>query len=400
MKHAVKWTIAVLVVVLVAGGVLRAMSARKAQQAALATSQATNATQAQSVVELARTDVGAARTRLISQGLPVTGSLKAVDSAFVKARVAGELQGLSVREGDLVKAGQVLGRIESTEYPARLRQARDQAESARAQVDIARRQFENNKALVDQGFISKTALDTSQANLNAAQSTYSAALGAVDVARKSVDDSVLKSPIAGQVSQRLAQTGERVAVEAKIVEIIDVSRLELEAPLGAADSLDIRPGQAAQLYIEGSSRPVAARVARINPSAQAGSRSVLAYLSLDKAAGDGLSLRQGLFARGTIGTVQVSLLSVPVSAVRTDKPSPYVQLVEDGRVVHKGVETGARGDFEGLPVVAVTGIAENAVVISGAVGSLREGTAVRFTASMSPTGTPARPAQPARPSTP
>ena len=68
------------------------------------------------------------------QGLAISGSLKAVTSAVVKARVAGEIQGFSVREGDFVKAGQVIARIESSEYPSRVRQAREQTESSRAQV--------------------------------------------------------------------------------------------------------------------------------------------------------------------------------------------------------------------------------------------------------------------------
>ena len=100
------------------------------------------------------------------------------------------------------------------------------------------------------------------------------------------------------VAQRLAQPGERVAVDGRIVEIVDLSRLELEATLSAADSVAVRVGQQAVLRVEGNDRAIAARVARINPSAQAGSRSVLAYLAIDDPAG----LRQGLFAQGTLGT--------------------------------------------------------------------------------------------------
>jgi hypothetical protein len=72
---------------------------------------------------------------------------------------------------------------------------------------------------------------------------------------------------------------------------------------------------------------------------------------------------------------------VPVSAVRTDKPTPYVQVVENHQIVHKPVEPGVRGNdaASGEPMVAVKGLAENAVVLQGAVGSLREGTAVKFT---------------------
>ena len=321
-----------------------------------------------------------AKTRELSQGLALSGPLKAINSAFVKARVAGELQGLTVREGDFVKAGQVVARVDATEYQSRVQQAQQQADSARAQVDIVQRQYDNNQALVNQGFISKTALDASQANLNAGKANHNAALAAVAVAKKSLDDTVLRAPLSGQVAQRLAQPGERVGVEAKVLEIVDLSRLELEASLSAADALAVRPGQMATLQIEGTTQTVNATVARINPSAQAGSRSVLVYLSVDNSAGSS-GLRQGLFAQGTLGTARTALLAVPVSAVRTDKPTPYVQVVENTQVIHKPVEPGVRGNdaVSGEPMVAVKGLAENAVVLQGAVGSLREGTAVKFT---------------------
>lgn len=395
MKRWAKWAVAGLIVLLIAGGVLRALAARKAQQQALAESSAAH--KDMGLVELAATDVVKAQVRELVQGLPVSGSLKAVNSAVIKARVAGELQGLALREGDVVKAGQVIARIDAAEYQSRVRQAREQAESAKAQVDVVQRQYDNNKALVDQGFISKTALDTSLANLNAAQSTYKAALAATDVAAKSLDDTVLKAPISGQVSQRLAQPGERVGIDTKIVEIVDLSRLELEATLSAADSMDVRVGQSAQLQVEGSRQPVTAVVARINPSAQAGSRSVLAYLSMDNPGVSGASgeagappLRQGLFAQGTLGTARTSLLALPVSAVRTDKPAPYVQAVENGVVVHKPVELGARGAAGGDSLVAVKGLEEGALVVRGEIGALREGTKVRFTQLAA-----AGPAQPA-----
>ena len=382
-KSWMKWAVALAITLLVAAGIARTLSVRKAQQLALATS---TASKDLGTVELAATDVVKVQMLDITQGLPVSGSLKAVNSALIKARVAGELQGLMVREGDFVKAGQIIARIDASELQSRVRQAREQAESAKAQVDVVQRQYDNNKALVDQGFISKTALDTSLANLNAAQSSYKAAQAATDVASKSVEDTILKAPISGQVAQRLAQPGERVAIDARIIEIVDLSRLELEATLSAADSTQVQVGQSAKLQIEGSPKTVAAKVARINPSAQAGSRSVLAYLSIDNtgstdggSGGKALPLRQGLFAQGTLGTAKASMLAVPLGTVRTDKPAPYVQAIENGRVVYKSVEVGARGTAGQVDVVTIKGPADGTVVILGNIGNLREGTQVRFT---------------------
>ena len=372
MKSWLKWLIVALVLVALAAGAWRLLSGRQAQKIALEAQQAAQKTQA--VVELAAADLVRLKTVDLVQGLAIAGPLRAINTAFVKARVAGELQGLSLREGDRVTAGQVVARIEATESQARVRQAQQQAEAARAQVDIARRSFENNRSLVEQGFISKTALDTSLANLSAAEASYRAAQAGAELAAKALDDTVLRAPMAGVVAQRLAQPGERVAIDTRILEIVDLSRLELEASISPADSLRVKAGQVARLTIEGASAPLAAKVVRVNPSALSGSRAVLAYLSVQPNPG----LRQGLFAQGTLATGTVSVLAAPLNAVRTDKPLPYVQLIQDGAVLHQTVELGARGESDGQSLVGLKGVSENALLLSGTVGSLRAGTRVKL----------------------
>ena len=350
----------------------RGLRARQAAQ------QTQAASAAAPVIELRALDVAPVELRELAVSLPISGSLRAVRSAFVKARVPGELLGLTVREGDRVQAGQVIARVESTEYDERMRQAQRQAEAAQAQVAIAQRQYDNNRALVDEDFISRTALDASAASLDAARATARAAQAGTEVARKSVSDTVLKAPISGQIAQRLAQPGERVAPDARIVEIVDLSQLELEATLSPADSVAVRVGQGARLSIEGATTPVQATVARINPSAQAGSRGVTVYLTVQPEPG----LRQGLFAQGTLTVGQQRALAVPLSSVRTDKPTPYVQLVDGtgdaARVVHRAVTPGERAVIDGETWVAVTGLAAGSRVLRGAAGALREGTRVRL----------------------
>ncbi|RZI71485.1 MAG: efflux transporter periplasmic adaptor subunit, partial [Variovorax sp.] len=94
-RHWIRWTLAALVLLAIVGGVLRAVSARKAQQATVATA----AAPAETEVTLNPAEVVRAASRELAQTLPVSGTLRAVDSAVVKARVAGELMGLTAREG-------------------------------------------------------------------------------------------------------------------------------------------------------------------------------------------------------------------------------------------------------------------------------------------------------------
>ena len=373
MKRALGWATAALVVLAIGLALGRAYKASNAPTPALAVLPAAGQ------IELAATDVTSIQLMDITQGLRVTGALKAVNAAIVKARVAGELQMLNVREGDTVAAGQVLAKIDPSEFQARLQQAQQQADAALAQIDIAQRQFANNKALVDQGFISKTALDTSLSNLQAAQATHRAALAFADIVRQSLNDTVLKAPISGQVAQRLAQAGERVGVDARILEIVDLRQLELESYLPSVDVPKLKLGQQAQLRVEGAVGPVTARLVRVNPSAQAGTRSVLIYLRIEQPAGQSMALRQGLFAEGLLNASNTRVLAVPLKSVRTDQVQPFVQLVRQGKVHHQTVTLGLRGMAGSEDMVAVEGLVEGDLVIKGAIGLLRQGSTVLFT---------------------
>ena len=368
MKVRVRWILLIVVILGLLAGVARIVSNRSQQKNELDKS-----SQISQIIDLFSNDTLILKNQTLTIDLPVSGTLRAVNTAIVKARVAGEVIQLSVREGDRVNKGDVLAQIDPREFQQKLVQAEQQADSARSQIDIAKRQFDNNKALVDQGFISKTALDTSSATLAGAQATFNAAQAAADVARKSLEDTFLKAPISGQVSARLVQPGERAAIDSRIIELVDVSQMEVEVALSPSDASQVRVGQTGQLSIEGYEKPVQAKVQRINPSLQAGSRSVLVYLQITQTSG----LRQGLFVQGQIATGQLQSLALPLNAIRTDKPQPYVQIVEKGKVSHKNVVMLQRGqlsqDINAEPWVIVQGLSDPSIVIKGELGSLREG---------------------------
>jgi membrane fusion protein (multidrug efflux system) len=384
MNRRLRWLLVVaLTAVLVAGSLVWIQGRRTLGPGTPAASlhEGDRAATATLALELTPADIVTATMAPLSRGVPVSGTVKAVRSALVKARVPGELIEITVREGEQVRRGQVLVRHDTTELDLRLLQARQQVASAQAQFETTRRTLANNRALLDQGFISSTALETSIHNETAARAALSVAQATADLAAKSLADATLRSPIDGWVSQRLMQPGERAPVDARILEIVDLSRLEVEVAVPAEDVVGLQPGRPAALDVDGVPGQIPARVARINPSAQPGSRAVAVYLTIDGQPG----LRQGLFARGTVLLEERAAVVLPPTAVKIDRPLPYVRVLEGSRIVSRTVRTGVRGQAAGQELVEIVeGLAEGERVLAGSVGAVSEGVAWRA----SPVGGP------------
>lgn len=381
MNRRLRWLLVFALIVALIAAVVAGLSPwmqgrRPSAPAAAPTAASATASDAV-VLELTTADILTARTAPLARSVPVSGTVRAVRSALVKARVPGEVVEISVREGEQVRRGQVLVRQDTTELDLRLRQARQQVASAQAQFETARRALANNRALVDQGFISPTALETSIHNETAARAALSVAQAAADLAAKSLADAALSSPIDGWVSQRMMQPGERAPVDARILEIVDLSRMEIEVAVPAEDVVGLQAGRPATLQVDGVPGEIEARVARINPSAQPGSRAVAVYLGIDGQPG----LRQGLFARGEVLLEERIALTVPPSAVRVDRPLPYVRVLQGSRITSRTVRTGVRGRAAGQDAVEIVeGLTEGDRVLAGSVGAVAEGAAWRASA--------------------
>ncbi|GIZ53258.1 secretion protein HlyD [Noviherbaspirillum aridicola] len=329
------------------------------------------------VLEFLPSDVVQARVGELRRQLPLTGSLRALRQASVKARVPGEVREVLVREGESVKAGQVLVRMDAADYQARLEQARGSLQAARGQLDIAVRSRDNNRALLDKGFISQNAFDTAESQYRIAQANVDSARGALDVARKAVGDTVIRAPIAGTVSSRSVQPGEKVAADSRLLDVVDLAQLEMEAAVPAADILNVAVGQEVRLRVEGMPAPLVARVARINPATTAGSRSIMIYVQVDNPQG---LLRAGMFADAQLTLERrTDVLLVPAGAVQKDGGASFVYTIENGRLARRPVTPGMQGsDGERDAVEILSGLAPGAQVVRTNLGALRPGTEVRL----------------------
>jgi RND family efflux transporter MFP subunit len=324
----------------------------------------------QPVLEFTQADLYIAQPGPLERTLPLTGTLTPLTEATVKAKVAGELVEVTVREGQRVEKGAVLARIDQTEVKARVAAREADVEAARAQLVWAQKNRSTQLALLEKKFISQNAFDNVQSNYDVAAAKLRAAQADLVVAQKSLGDSVLVAPFSGIVAERHAQPGERVPLDAKVVTVVDLSRLELEAAVPASAIGQARVGQTLSFRVDGfGERTFAGRIERINPATSAGSRSINVYAVIEN---PDAALRKGMFAQGALllGRVDGALV-IPASAVREEAGQGFVYALVDGRVRKKSIKVGSTDTAGRLQVL--DGIEAGDRIVRNNLGSLREG---------------------------
>ncbi len=329
------------------------------------------------VLEFLPQDLYTVQPLRLERTLPITGTLVPRAEATVKARVAGELAEYSVREGEAVKQGQALGRIDAADLQSRVNARAADLQAARAQVVLAEKNRATQQALLAQRFISQNAFDSTQSGYDVALARQAAAESELALARKSLADTRLEAPLSGIVAERIAQPGERIAVDGRVLRIVDISRLELEAAVPASDIPLVRKGQRVALRVDGfGAREFAGQIERINPGTVAGARAVTVYAVIGNADG---ALRGGMFVQGALNLDTAdAVLAIPVSAVREELGMTYVYVLDAGVVRRKTVRTGA-ADAAGR-VQVLSGIGAGERIVKANLGNLREGARARVAA--------------------
>jgi RND family efflux transporter MFP subunit len=324
------------------------------------------------VMEFVPADVATVDMRSLAHTLNFSGSLMPLLQPTVRSKVTGEVRKVMVREGDRVAEGQVIATVDTQEAQARLDAQVAALEEAKAKLSIAEKNRENNRQLLRQKFISQNAFDTTESTFEASAASMRSAEAQVRLARKSMDDAVIRSPMSGIVSRKMVNVGDKVAVDSQMFTVVDLSRMEIEAPAPASEVPGVKAGQGVKFRVDGfGDRQFEGHVERINPTAEPGSRAILIYISV--ANHDG-ALKGGMFAKGEIALDKApKTMVIPATALREEAGQAFVFTIEDGKIARRAVTVGLREEQVGL-VEVKDGLQQGAAVVAARVSGLKVGT--------------------------
>jgi RND family efflux transporter MFP subunit len=301
--------------------------------------------------------------------------------ATLKSKVGGEVELMPLREGQDVREGEMLARIDTRNLQAQYDRQVAAVERARADLDLATLHRDKNRVLLEKHYISQNTYEATESAHAGMVASLKLAEADARLAKISLEDAVVRAPFAGTIAKRHVQPGEKVSMDSNIVTLVDLRQMVLEAAVPAADIPAVEIGQPARFKVGGfGAREFVGEVQRINPITADGSRAITVYIAVPN---PNRALKGGMFAQGALKLDKTEpVLAVPQRAVHEDAGATYVYTLRDDKIARTTVKVGAAapgGSFvevrEGLAAgdrVIVTEITsaqvgQNVVVRAGSV---------------------------------
>jgi RND family efflux transporter MFP subunit len=331
---------------------------------------------APAAVRVGPENVVAVARDVIVVGPTISGEIRAVREATVRAEIGGSMTQVSVEEGQAVRKGALLGRIETRTLDDARQSASSAVRSAENQVAVARREMERTETLVKAGALAARDLDVARSSVTAADAQLADAKSRLASAERQLGDTVLRAPIDGIVSTRAVNAGDVVSIGTELVTIIDPSSMRLEASVQSDDLSRLQVGQTVEFSVRGYDQRFEGRIQRISPQADPTTRQVPIYVSIPNVGG---RLVAGLFAEGRVVGERAEGLVVPANAVNT-QGAAWVLRVADGRTERVDVTLGLR-DPRTERVQIAAGVTEGDTLLRGAAQGITPGTPVTVSVS-------------------
>ena len=346
-------------------------------------SAAADGSAAPAVVEIGRENVVTAGTAQISVGPLVSGELRAAREATVRAEIRGSVLQIGPEEGQSVRRGALLARIETRTLEDSLQSADSQLQSTTEALEVAERELARTERLVQGGALAERDLEAARNAASAARAQRDDARARLASARRSLRDATVRSPLAGLVAQRHVGVGDVVTEGRELYTIIDPSSMRLEASVPSDQLGAVTVGASVNFEVRGyPGQSFAGTIERISPMADPVTRQVSIFVTIPNTQG---RLVAGLFAQGRVLQEVRTALVVPLTAVNERTPEPWVLRVRGGKTEKVAVTLGLR-DPQTERVELSGGVEEGDVLLVGAAQGMTPGTPVKIRAAAAASG--------------
>lgn len=305
--------------------------------------------------------------------------------------VSGKIVQVGPREGEQVKKGQLLARIDSTNYALSAKTAAAQLEQARIGSERAKDEYRRMKMLYDSRSLAPNDFQKFKATYESANQQLDQAVANEQMAQKRLSDTTLYAPITGYISKRSVELGETATSGRPVFEIVRLDPVEISVGVPETDVHLVRIGQSAEIKVPalpGESFTGTVRV--INVSADSSTRTYMTRIAVDNPKH---ILRVGMIAEASIRGDQIlNITTLPGEAVVRDHQGAtevFVYYPDPGRVYAKRVEIGS---VYGEEVEIKSGLSGNEWIVFAGQERLRDGAPVSTTAADAPAGPVGAPA--------
>jgi RND family efflux transporter MFP subunit len=319
---------------------------------------------------LAPEDVRPVDAGLHAVGPVITGSVQPERRADLRAEVSAVVLQVLKDNGEAVRRGELLVRLDDTAIRESLASAEEAARASAQSADQAERTFQRLKTLQAQGMTSMQALDDAEVRRNNAQSDLVAAKTRVVQARQQLQRTEVRAPFDGVVSDRKVSAGDTAQIGKELVKVIDPASMRFEGLVSSDRMNEIKPGQAVSFRVNGVTQGVlGGKVRRVDPSANAATRQVEVLVSIE---GTELPRVAGLYAEGQVATGGEQALMLPDTALTKEGDNAFVWRVEGSTLKKVAVKLGDR-DLRSGEYVIRSGVAAGDQILRAPGATLVDG---------------------------
>ena len=313
----------------------------------------------------------------LASGPVITGSIQPERRADLRAEVSAIVLQVLKENGENVKKGDILVRLDDTSIRDSMNSAEESARASSQSFDQAERQFQRLKTLRASGMTSTQQLEDAEIRRNNSQSDLVAAKARAVQARQQLQRTEVRAPFDGIVSERKVSAGDTAQIGKELVKVIDPASMRFQGLISADKVTLVKVGQAVSFRVNGYDTEFAGKVKRVDPAANATTRQV--EILVDFVGSDQPRI-SGLYAEGRIETGTTQVLMVSDSALIRDGDKAYVWSIKDGILKKTSLVIGERDARRGDYAVT-SGLNSGDKLIQQPLSTLIDGQKVEMVAS-------------------